>query len=155
MANTFAQCNESYAEENIIPILPIKEDDKKRLIERGARLAEQGLTHSLKKAPGSKKRKKNATIENSVDGVSSTVKPSEPKNRMNTSTPAPTGINNTGTASLTARVLGEQEEKKKRRKMMGLNENLDSLFTKGKTDGSGKGGDFMTRGYSIPASARR
>ncbi|KAJ5577884.1 uncharacterized protein N7459_006848 [Penicillium hispanicum] len=153
------QCNESYTEDNIIPILPTKEDDKKRLIERGAKLAEQSLTHSLKKAPGSKKRKKHAIAESSADGPNGTTEASEPKSRSNTSTPTPAasgnGIKNAATANLTARVLVEQEEKKKRRKMMGMNENLDSLFTKEKKDGSGKGGDFMTRGYSIPASARR
>lgn len=117
---------------------------------RGAKLAEQGLTHSLKKVPGSKKRKKNGA-ENSTDATNDT------KERSNTSTPVPkdpgNGIKNAATASLTARVLNEENEKKKRRKMMGLNDNIDGLFTKEQKDG--KSGDFMTRGYSIPASARR
>lgn len=57
---------------------------------------------------------------------------------------------------LTARVLDEEKEKKKRRKMLGANENLDSLFTKSSGDGKSKqGSDFMTRGYTIPAGARR
>lgn len=160
MSNSSAKCNESYTEDNIIPILPTKEDDKKRLIERGTKLAEQSLTHSLKKAPGSKKRKKHAiAAESSTNGPDGTTEASEPKSRSNTSAPTPvasgTGIKNSATANLTTRVLVEQEENKKRRKMMGMNENLDSLFTKEKKDGSGKGGDFMTRGYSIPASARR
>lgn len=64
------------------------------------------------------------------------------------------GIKNAATASLTARVLNEENEKKKRRKMVGLSENLDSLFTKENKDGK-KSGDFMTRGYSIPTAARR
>ncbi|KAJ5683092.1 hypothetical protein N7462_006257 [Penicillium macrosclerotiorum] len=160
------QCNESYTEDNIINILPTKETDKERLITRGAKLAEQNLTHSLKKAPGSKKRKKHAA-ETSTDVPSGTAgttgsapaKTAEASNsRSNTSTPTPSasnnGIKNAATASLTARVLNEENEKKKRRKMMGMNDNLDSLFTKDKKD-SAKTGDFMTRGFTIPASARR
>ena len=127
---------------------------------RGQKLAEQGLTHSLKKAPGSKKRKKNATAEGVTDAPG-TIEPadlvvpkqsSDSKSRSNTSTPVPNtgsgnGIKNAATSSLTARVLAEENEKKKRRKMMGGNENLDSLFSK-KTGGS-KNSDFMTRGFSI------
>jgi hypothetical protein len=63
------------------------------------------------------------------------------------------GLKNSATASLTARVLNEENEKKKKRKMMGNNENIDSLFTKDKKGGAKA--DFMTRGFSIPASARR
>lgn len=127
---------------------------------RGQKLAEQGLTHSLKKAPGSKKRKKNATAEGVADAPG-TIEPaglvvpkqsSDSKNLSNTSTSVPNtasgnGIKNAATSSLTARVLAEENEKKKRRKMMGGNENLDSLFSK-KTGGS-KNRDFMTRGFSI------
>lgn len=153
------QCNESYAEENIIPILTTKEEDKKRLIARGHKLAEQALTHSLKKAPGSKKRKKHATAEGTdatADVAEDASKQtSDVKSRSNTSTPVPNGasgngIKNAATSSLTARVLAEENEKKKRRKG---NENIDSLFSK--KDGTSKNGDFMTRGFSIPAAARR
>ncbi|KAJ5658321.1 uncharacterized protein N7484_001970 [Penicillium longicatenatum] len=151
------QCDEAYTEDNIIPILPTKEEEKQRLIARGQKLAEQGLTHSLKKAPGSKKRKKHATTENSVDAPSNTA--DAPKlaaganNRSNTSTPTPGGnIKNASAAKIAARVKDEQDEKNKRQKRAGLNENLDSLFTK---KDSSKSGDFMTRGFTIPASARR
>lgn len=159
-----SQCNESYAEENIIPILPTKEDDKQRLVVRSQKLAEQGLTHSLKKAPGSKKRKKHAATEISTDAPSGSTEKADPasapnpnsesKSRSNTGTPTPgNGIKNASTASLAARVLEEENEKKKRRKMMGRNHNIDSLFTK-KEDGK-KSADFMTRGFSIPTAARR
>ncbi len=54
------------------------------------------------------------------------------------------------TASLTAKVLDEQEERNKRRKL-GLNDNLKSLFSNsGYSAQTHKSGDFMTRGYSIP-----
>lgn len=144
----FDQCDESYTEDNIIVILPTKEEDKQRLISRGAKLAEQGLTHSLKKAPGSKKRKKHATTEGSADPASDSAETKK------STAPSGNGIKNAATASLTARVLSEENEKKKRRKMMGLSDNLDSLFTKETKDGK-KSGDFMTRGFSIPSSARR
>ncbi|KAJ5449873.1 uncharacterized protein N7458_006322 [Penicillium daleae] len=145
------QCNESYTEDNIIPILPTKEADKERLMARGAKLAEQGLTHSLKKAPGSKKRKKHAT-ESSTD-VPSTAVATGTTASVSKSNGASNGIKNSATASLTARVLNEENEKKKKRKMMGHNENIESLYTKDKKDGAKA--DFMTRGFSIPTSARR
>ncbi|KAJ5491453.1 hypothetical protein N7539_003020 [Penicillium diatomitis] len=145
------QCNESYTEENIIPILPTKEADKERLIARGARLAEQNLTHSLKKAPGSKKRKKNAT-EAAVDGTTSSATAAD-STSTSKSKDTNSGIKNSATASLTARVLNEENERKKRQKMMGRSESIDSLFTKDKKGGGN--GDFMTRGFTIPASARR
>lgn len=128
------------------------------MIERGNKLAEQGLTHSLKKAPGSKKRKKHASAEG-ADGPSTTpVAPesvkqeSDSKSKSNTSTPVPTnsssnGIKNAATSSLTARVLAEENEKQKRRKLIGRNENVDSLFTK--KDEASKNRDFMTRGFSF------
>lgn len=107
--------------------------------------------------PGSKKRKKH-TAENTGDASNGTNEASAPQNRGNTSGPVPkdsgNGIKNAATASLTARVLNEENEKKKRRKMMGLNDNIDSLYTKENKNGK-KSGDFMTRGYTIPAAARR
>jgi hypothetical protein len=67
--------------------------------------------------------------------------------RSGTSTPVASGIKNAATASLTAKVLEEQEERNKRRKL-GMNDNLKTLFSN-KTS-AGKGNDFMTRGFSIP-----
>jgi hypothetical protein len=46
-------------------------------------------------------------------------------------------------------VLEEQEERNKRRKL-GMNDNLKTLFSKTKHDA---GADFMTRGFSIPKRA--
>ncbi|KAJ5938254.1 hypothetical protein N7454_004596 [Penicillium verhagenii] len=146
------QCDHAYTEDNIIPILPTKEEDKQRLIARGQKLAEQGLTHSLKKASGSKKRKKHAATEDSVETAPKSAAEAT-NNRSNTSTPTPGGnIKNAAAAKIAARVKDEQDEKNKRQKRAGLNENLDSLFTK-KDDK--KSADFMTRGFSIPTSARR
>lgn len=131
------QCNEPYTEENVIPILPPQDSDKQRLIARGHKLAEQGLSHSLKKAPG-KKRKKAAAVAG--DTTTTSEQESKAKSTSN-------GIKNPATAMLTARVLDEENERKKKRKA-GTNENLQSLFSK--DSGSKGSGDFMTRGYSIP-----
>lgn len=139
---------------------------------RGQKLAEQGLSHSLKKAPGSKKRKKNANGDAATPAAEQDATPGESKpavpskselhsgasSRSNTSTPTPgasTGIKNSSTAVLTARVLEEENERKRRRKMLSANDNLNSLFTKDSKDGKSKGSDFMTRGYTIPAGEAR
>ncbi|KAH6678492.1 Rtf2 RING-finger-domain-containing protein [Halenospora varia] len=170
--DTCVECNEAYTPENIIPILPTSKDDISRLAARIIKLkAENGLTHSLKKAPGSKKRKKYAQADTtttsdhkpSTNGTDSNESLPEklkarlaengnstPKSRSGTSTPVPSGIKNAATASLTAKVLDEQEERNKRRKL-GLNDNLKSLFSSGGYSAqTHKSGDFMTRGYSIP-----
>lgn len=54
-------CGEKYAENDVIPIVPIKAEDTARLQLRIKSLRERGLTHSLKemkKAKGDKKRKR-------------------------------------------------------------------------------------------------
>lgn len=163
------QCNQGYEAGNVIPILPVGKEDLAFLENRMDKLAAAGLTHSLKKAPGSgKKRKANGDVkaETKVDeaepdkGVKETASAPSPLPRSSTpqsgaSTPKTShGIKDAATASLTAKVLEEEEAKKKRRKMMGENETLKSLFSKSGGGPKQKDGDFMTRGYSIPANAR-
>ena len=161
------QCNEPYTAENIIPILPVSQTDKDRLEQRIENLKTHGLTHSLKKAPGAgKKRKKTATVkeatvterpvESDTEGKGekpeSNTKNAEVKTRAKGEKPE-SNIKNAETASLTAKVLAEQEERNKRRKL-GANENVKSLFSN-KNGMDEKHVDFMTRGFSIPANARR
>ena len=123
-------------------------------------MKEQGLTHSLKKATGSgKKRKKDGETEtadvapgqvSAANGhASKTIEVTE---RSSGTAPPKGGIKNAATASLTAKVLADEEEKAKRRKL-GTNDNLKSLFSSGNS--IQKDGDFMTRGFSIPAGAKR
>jgi hypothetical protein len=77
---------------------------------------------------------------------------SVPQSRSGTVTPSG-GIKNAATASLTAKVLIEEQERNKRRKL-GLNDNLKSLFSSTGANGSTqKGGDFLTRGFSVPKRA--
>jgi hypothetical protein len=160
-AEMCTECNEPYASENIIPILPLAQEDVARLAARAAKLRASGLTHSLKKAPGGKKRKKNAESEAAPAEAKANgeEKKQDAKPRAEEGTPpvtqarngvaASSGIKNAATASLTSRVLGEQEERNKRRKLE-MNDNLKTLFSKSKYDAQG---DFMTRGFSIPKKA--
>ena len=67
--------------------------------------------------------------------------------------PSSNAIKNADTASLTAKVLAEQEDRNKRRKIA-PNENLETLFTSG-SGMAGKQSDFMNRGFTIPATAKR
>lgn len=147
-----SQCNEPYTTENTIPILYTSQADKDRLEQRIQKLKEQGLTHSLKKASGSsKKRKKNVNVEQVALGVAS---PTLPKPHVDTTvSKSGSNIKNQDTAVLTAKVLAEQEERNKRRKL-GANDNVKSLFSSNNGMDE-KHVDFMTRGFSIPADAKR
>lgn len=136
------QCNEAYAPNDVIPIIPTTEENIARLQLRAKTLKEKGLTHSLKKAGGKKKRKNGEGEEKA-----------EEKKEKRAATAD--GIKNSATASLTAKVLAEQEERNKRRKMES-NDNLKSLFSsKDPKRPMGKNNDFMSRGFNIPAEAKR
>jgi hypothetical protein len=161
---TRRQCNEPYAENDVIPILPIVPTDIARLNLRVKTLREKRLTHALKKAPGSKKdkKRKHADTSTSTDATTTSsngaTKPSSSDEDKTTTksekkakkdTPASFGLKNSATASLTKKVLEEQEERNKRRKMA-QNENMAGLFNKKEHKPSkGNSADFMTRGFSI------
>ncbi len=168
------QCNQSYEPNNVITLFPTTQAEKSVLQKRIDDLADRGLTHSIKKASGSsKKRKANKVAGEEQIVTDSALKMTDraksPTSRSQTSTPLPnlstplsgtstpkppSGIKNAATASLTAKVLEEETERKKRRLISGENETLKSLFTK-KDDKKKLGdGNFMTRGFSIPANAR-
>lgn len=162
------QCNQIYEAENVIPILPVGKEDSVFLENRMERLAAMGLTHSLKKASGAGKKRK-ANGDGKAEGRVGGVEPdTAAKDVASVPSPAPRsstpqsgvstpkvshGIKDAATANLTAKVLEEEEAKNKRRKMMGENETLKSLFSKSGGPKQ-KDGDFMTRGYSIPANSR-
>ena len=139
----------------MITILPNLSTEKDRLRDRARKLKEQGLTHSLKKAPSSgKKRKKDALSKEALtsdvlqDDINSPTPHSNKTADIEISV-----IQNADTASLTAKVLAEEQVKHKRRKMA-KNDNLKSLFSS-KNGMDEKHLDFMTRGYSIPTGAKR
>ncbi|MCJ1306621.1 hypothetical protein MMC25_000264 [Agyrium rufum] len=201
-SDTCLQCNEAYTKENVISILPASPAERDRLARRLDSLKEQGLSHALKKVPGSGKKKKSkhskgeamqtigtetetsipqlitiTTLTTTTSSKAPTSAPSEPSTKhldpkpnstaqkrsiatsttSTTKTPTAQGINNAATASLTTKVLAEEEARAKRRKME-PNANLSSLFTSSvsvKDNVSNtKNGDFMTRGFSIPTGAK-
>ncbi|KAM0719434.1 hypothetical protein Q7P37_005339 [Cladosporium fusiforme] len=144
-------CDTEYASNDIIPINSVVDTDIARLVLRAKALQEKGLTHSLKKAPGSKKRKKrdeqaadtntNGTAEeNGASSKGATPKASTPNEDGNSR------INNSATASLTAKVMQHQEQSKKRKTE---NDNVKSLFSNRDQAASlGNSAGFMTRGFS-------
>ncbi|KAL9639845.1 MAG: hypothetical protein Q9164_000665 [Protoblastenia rupestris] len=146
------QCDQPYTQNDTISILPTSEAEKDRLELRLQRLKADGLTHSLKKASGSgKKRKKAGTAGIDTRGEDPSMKAG--KLGSESSLRRTEGIKNADTALLTAKVLAEQEDRNKRRKL-GANDNVKSLFSS--SNGmDGKKADFMTRGFSIPAGAKR
>lgn len=150
-----SKCGEPYTPDNVISILPISVLERERLHDRIQRLKQEGLTHSLKKATGAgKKRKKNPPIPDVVNSDQKYDGQRPEIHQANNSVLAAQGrIKNEETASLTAKVLAEEQDRNKRRKM-GTNENLKSLFSS-KNGMDEKHTDFMTRGFSIPAGAKR
>jgi len=160
------QCGQPYESRDIIPIFPSTEADNGFVIQRIETLRSMGLTHSLKKAGGGKKRKLNGEVttdargETKTEGKISRITEIKPAATPPSSTGTPqsgsstpklaNGIKNAATASLAARVLEEEEARRKRRP---ANDNIASLYTK--TDPKRhKVDDFMTRGFTMPASAR-
>jgi Rtf2 RING-finger len=168
------QCSQPYESDNIVSLFPATEEEKHFLQRRIDSLSERGFTHSLKKASGSsKKRKANKIAKEEqcatefMAQITNPAKCSEPRSQICTPVPRsatplsgsstpkpPIGIKNAATASLTARVLEEENERKKRRLVNGENENLKSLFTKSDDKRKLGDGNFMSRGFSIPAKAR-
>ncbi|GAB7339166.1 hypothetical protein MBLNU457_5830t1 [Dothideomycetes sp. NU457] len=156
-------CDTAYASNDVIPILPTNPTDIARLSLRAKTLKENGLTHSLKKASKEKKdKKRKVRDEAETDGAPSLIetkrerkdRDTERSRTGNTPTVAENAaIQNASTRALTEKVLAEQEARKKAKTG---NENLKSLFSsRDQSRPIGKSADFMTRGYSIPANAKR
>lgn len=113
------ECSEPFRERDIIPILPTESPDIDRLARRADELRGLGLTHTLKKdksggsSSSSKKKRK-------ADAAAAVVEKQPKQNGGDGGdrTGISSRINNSLTASLTAKVLAEQEERNKRRKMV-------------------------------------
>lgn len=111
------ECGEKFEKEDTITILPTTEKDIQRLERRLDNLREKGLTHSLKRDKSekkkNKKRKGDETAENGEKtSKADTVQPSKGSDSRIS------GINNPLAASLTAKVLAEQDDRNKRRKLV-------------------------------------
>ena len=109
------ECSEPFQKGDIIPILPTEKSEIEKLAKRLEALKVQGLTHNLKKdkAAGKKKRK----AEKAETGGNGTLEKAPSTTAKRDATSKTSGINNAMTASLTAKVLAEQEERNKRRKL--------------------------------------
>ena len=117
--------------------------------------------HSLKKVStaGKKRKKKDEAVKTATNGANGTAHAQTATPRTstsmdgNTDSEGPAGINNAATASLTAKVMEEQERAKKRKLE---NENVRSLFSsRDQSKPIGRSSDFMTRGYSVPSGGKR
>lgn len=113
------ECGEKFARDNVITLLATTENDIQRLEKRLENLRGRGLTHSLKKDKSEKKNKKkrkgNEMAENGdIPETDGKVNNSSTNKDVDSRT---SGINNSMAASLTAKVLAEQDEMKKRRKL--------------------------------------
>ncbi|KAB5582831.1 Rtf2 RING-finger-domain-containing protein [Coniochaeta sp. 2T2.1] len=112
------ECSEKFESGDIVPILPIDRAEVERLTRRIEALREKGLTHSLKKDKSLGKKKRKA--EDGVEGEKGRKKKGEEKKaRKDDISERLSNINNPMTASLTAKVLAEQDEHNKRRKLAG------------------------------------
>ncbi|KAI1088427.1 DUF602-domain-containing protein [Rostrohypoxylon terebratum] len=119
------ECSATFEERDVIPILSADGVELEKLAKRIEELKTLGLTHNLKKEKGAVKKKRKAAEENEkgTNGESekrkangsNSNKPSKGKDDRNDIS---NRINNPMTASLTAKVLAEQEERSKRRKVI-------------------------------------
>ncbi|KAI0116073.1 DUF602-domain-containing protein [Hypoxylon sp. NC0597] len=115
------ECSVPFEERDVIPILSTDEAEMDKLSKRIDNLRALGLTHSLKKDKGANKKKRKAE-EPKETGSGGELHREKDGNKTDKSREDKSGIssriNNPMTASLTAKVLAEQEERTKRRKMM-------------------------------------
>lgn len=143
------QCEEPYEDGNVISILPLAAAERDRLVARAQRLKEAGLTHSLKKLSGKKRKKGAAEVFDAESGV---IEAKDKTKSGFKSSNVSNGIKNASTASLNAKVQAELDEKAKRRKL-DANDNIKGLFST--SDGKAiRDSDYMTRGFSLPRSGR-
>ena len=105
-------CSVSFSRDNVVTILPTKEEDIARLAERMEALREKGLTHSLKKDKSGEKKKKKRKAP--VGGEENGEKNGEKKRKLQEGK----GINNAFAASLADKVAKEQNEASRRRKIL-------------------------------------
>ncbi|AEO64498.1 7435a169-13af-4247-9190-30c959f5c4b4 [Thermothielavioides terrestris] len=121
------ECSEKFQPENVVPILPTEKADLDSLTTRIGDLRAKGLTHSLKKDKnnGKKKRKAEEATGDGPGRLNESARDGREDEDGATTKAASkvdissrvSRINNAMTASLTARVLAEQEERNKRRKL--------------------------------------
>ncbi|KAF6798819.1 Replication termination factor 2 [Colletotrichum sojae] len=123
--STCPGCSEPFKADNVVPILPTDDAEVKRLAQRIDDLRAAGLSHSLKKNKKGDGKKKRKAGEGAKD-EGSDVNGGDKKRKTDDGGAKPakkdasskiSGINNAMAASLTAKVMAEQEELSKRRKL--------------------------------------
>jgi hypothetical protein len=111
------ECSEPFVDRDIVPVLPVDESDIDRCATRIEELRSLGLAHNLKKdkSAGSKKKKRKAAEEeDTTNGEEVAQKDKkQKKDRGDISS----RINNSMTATLTAKVLAEQDQRNRQRKL--------------------------------------
>lgn len=111
--HTCPECSEAFEEQDAVPILPVEEAQVERLSRRMEDLRSRGLTHSKKKDKSDKKKKRKAG-DRDENGETEGRRPAKATKVGKSEAPS---INNPMTASLTAKVMAEQEERNRRRKL--------------------------------------
>ncbi|KAI1431035.1 Rtf2 RING-finger-domain-containing protein [Xylaria sp. CBS 124048] len=114
------ECSEAFEDRDIVPVLPVEESDVDKCAARIEDLQSQGLAHSLKKdknAGGKNKKKKRKAAEEEDDGKLQESGALKEKKQKKDRDDISSRINNSMTATLTAKVLAEQEKLNKQRKL--------------------------------------
>ncbi|CAK7224909.1 Replication termination factor 2 [Sporothrix bragantina] len=121
------ECSTGFENSDIIPILSTNKEQVDKLRQRMEKLRAEGLTHSLKKDKNAEKKSKKNKRKAGADGEEGDGKskngaapPAKKQKEASNGTAAETNgissrINNPMTASLTAKVLAEQEALQRKR----------------------------------------
>lgn len=112
------ECGGEFQQDNVVVILPTTEKEVERLTKRIEDLRASGLTHTLKKDKTDKKNKKNKRKDDDTPREEN-GEPERKKNKKRKDVDSRiSGINNSLAATLTAKVLAEQDEMNKRRRVV-------------------------------------
>lgn len=114
------ECSEPFEAQDVVPILPTEEADLEKVTKRMEDLRARGLTHSKKKDKSEKKKKRKAGDkegdgpDGSKNGDAENGRPAKAPKAAKNDAPS---INNAMAATLTKRVMAEQAERDKRRRL--------------------------------------
>ncbi|KAK5625931.1 hypothetical protein RRF57_001647 [Xylaria bambusicola] len=116
------ECSEAFLLRDLVPILPADEADVEKCTVRIEALRSAGLAHNLKKdkSAGGKKKRKAAEEEDrksNENGANGDKPAQKEKKQKKDRDDISSRINNSVTATLTAKVLAEQDERNKQRKL--------------------------------------
>lgn len=115
------ECSSPFVTRDMVPILPIDQTDIDKCAARAEDLRALGLAHNLKKdksANGKKKKRKAAGDEDEASHDKPTQQgEKEKKKQKKDRNDISSRINNSMTATLTAKVLAEQDERNRQRKL--------------------------------------